>query len=878
MATPTPPKFFLRFFRWFCDPELHPYIEGDLMELYNERAKEWNKRKADRRFMIDVLKLFRPGIIRPLQIINPISTHPAMLKNYFKVAWRNLLKHKLYSFLNISGLTIGISCFLLIALYLQYELSYDAHHEKADQVYRVIQQQKGNVFRGTDLFSVTPEPLAAALQQNFPEVSVAATVNDPRYASETVILAYEDKVFSPRILYADENVFKIFTIPIIEGIGGQVLNDPNTILLSQSLARKYFGTESPIGKAMTFNKEKILTVQGVFEDLPENQHLKFDFLIPLKSHPYLESSKGRWNSNNYRTYVVLPQGYDHKLLEQKMTNSNEGMQAANARIPKGVRFILQPIRDIHLYSKANFESSANSDIRYIYLFGSIAFIILLLAAINYMNLATARSINRSKEVGMRKVFGAQKAQLITQFLGESFLLTGISFLLSILLVNALLPLFNNLLGHSIPFSTLGNQWFLLSTFLIALLIGGLSGLYPALFLSGVSPIKAIKGSFLKRFGRGNLLRNTLIVGQFAAAVVLAISSIIVYQQLQFIQNKKLGYNREQVVYVPFYFKEILDSYEIIRNELLGNPQIKQVALSNNLPIDGDNQGAVRSWEGNDGQQALFCYRHYVDYHFLDLYEIDLLEGRGFSPSHPMDSSSSYLLNESAVAAIGWTPTTAIGKVFRNGHVIGIVKDFHFQPMDLAIEPMFIMLHSPQNISGNYGNISIKIGVDHTDQTLAHIQQTLKKVAPGLPLEAHFLDDSYDRLYESERRLGQAFNIFTLLAIFIACVGLFGLISHSVVQRSKEIGIRKVLGASEKSIVQLLSKDFIRLVAIAFVLATPVAWYIMQTWLQGFAYRVAINGWIFLLTGLCALSLAFFTVSIQSFKAASANPAETLQVE
>ena len=402
-----------------------------------------------------------------------------------------------------------------------------------------------------------------------------------------------------------------------------------------------------------------------------------------------------------------------------------------------------------------------------------------------MNLATARSINRAKEVGMRKVMGARKTQLLVQFLGESFLFTGISFLLAVGLVSLLLPAFNNLFYKSIPFSIVGNRWLLIGMLLAALLIGGFSGLYPAAFLSAVSPIKAIKGSFLKKYSQGNLLRNTLIIGQFMAAIVLSVSSIFVYQQLRFMQNKKLGYNRDQVVYIPFYFEEIEDNYGVIRNELLSHPQISKVAMSTNLPIDSDNQGIVRDWEGNNGEEGFGCYRNYADPHFLDLFEMKLVAGRNFSPTLSSDSISHYVLNESAVNAIGWTPETAIGKGFRGGQVIGVVSDFHFQPMDLSIKPLFIMFRSPGNFFDNFGNISIKIGMEDQDKTLAFIQKTFKDVAPHLPIEYHFMDESYNHLYASEQRLGQAFNFFTFLAIFIASIGLFGLVSHSLVQRTKE---------------------------------------------------------------------------------------------
>ena len=871
-----PPKYALRFLCWFCREDYLEEIEGNLIELF-EKEREKSGSRAGRQFFLQVLLHFRPAYIRSFENKNQLIPY-GMYKNYLTVAWRNMLKHKLYSAINLSGLTVGLTCFILIALYIQFELSYDSHHEKADQAYRVIQKQEGNTFRGTDFFAVTPEPLAPALLEAFPEVQAAATINDPRYALETVALGYEDKIFSPRILYADKNVFEIFTIPMVEGMGGPALEDPNSILLSRSLTEKYFGNESPLGKNMLFNNERPLTVRGVFEDLPKNQHLMFEFIIPIKNYAFYKDDIGRWGSNNYRTYLVLPEGYDHHALEMKMSVFDEQLEAAYAGAPFQTEYFLQPVKDIYLHSHANFESAATSDIRYVYLFLSIAFIILLLATINYMNLATARSMTRSKEVGMRKVLGARKKQLVTQLLGESFLFTFASFALALALAYFLLPSFNSLLDKSINFNILGTPWFLISMLLLAVLIGGLSGLYPALFLSALTPVKAIKGGVMTERGKGHLLRNTLIIGQFTTGIVLAVSSMVVYQQLQHIQQKKLGYNRDQVAYIPYYFEEIGNNYQVIRNELLNHPQITKVALSSSLPIDTDNQGPVNQWEGNDNEEIIYCYRHFVDDHFLDLYEMEMLEGRNFSPDYPTDSSNSYILNESAVAAIGWTPTSAIGKGFRNGQVIGVVKDFHFQPMDLKIEPMFMMLRTAQNSFANYGNISIKLEMDELDHTLAHIQQTFKNITPGLPYELHYLDESFNQLYESEQRLGQAFNIFTALALFIACVGLFGLVSHSIVQRAKEIGIRKVLGASASHIVRLLSKDFLRLVTGAVIIAIPVSWYVMQQWLQNYAYRIDLEWWIFVFAGMGAVMIAFLTISTQTLKAANTNPVECLRDE
>ena len=864
-----PPQSALRFLRWFCRDDYLEEIEGNLLELYKQQYED-SPVKARRQFIWNVLRHFRPAFIKSFS--SQSSTSSAMFRNYFKVAWRNALKQKLYSLINLSGLTIGMSCFILIALYIQYELSYDTHHERADQIYRIYQQQKGNTFRGTDLFSVSPEPLAPAMKETFPEVQAAATIS-----TGYDLLSYGDKAFSPRVLYADENAFEVFSIPITEGLGAKALQTPNAVLLSKSLAKKYFGDESPLGQELILDNDRLMTVMGVFEDVPNNQHVQFEFITSLKNCPWGDDV-GRWGSNNYYTYVVLPENSDYKSLEKKLAVFDKYVEPAYKDAPFRAEFFLQPIRDIHFATNINFNPLPATDRRYIYLLACIAFIILLLAAINYTNLATSRSVKRSKEVGMRKVLGARKIQLVIQLLSESFLLTSVSFLLALGLVYILLPFFENLMGQPIPFDIVGSRWLLISMLSLALLVGGLSGLYPAFFLSAVSPVKAFKGSFMKKFSRGTVLRNGLIIGQFTAAIVLAISGVVVYQQLGYIQNKKLGFNREQVVYVPFYFEEIDNNTEVIRNELLTHPKIEKVAKSTDLPLNSGNQGVIGKWEGNDGQGEFYCYRNYVDYSYLDVFEIELLAGRNFSPDYVTDSTESYILNESAVKALGWTPEAAIGKGFREGQVIGVTRDFHFQPMDLAIEPLFMMLRTEHNNYGNRGNISMKVSMDDWENTLAYVRQTFKSNAPSNPIEYRFLDESYNQLYQSEQRLGQAFTIFTMLALLIACIGLFGLVSYNVVQRTKEIGIRKVLGASVLAIVELLSKDFLKLVVIALVLATPIAWYAMQQWLNDFAYRIDIQWWVFILVAILAIGISVLTVSFQSIRAALANPVDSLRNE
>lgn len=790
-----------------------------------------------------------------------------MLKNYFTLAYRNLWKNKLHSSINMAGLTIGLSSFILIALYIQYELSFDRHFENASQIYRVYTKQIGSDFRGTNEFAVSPMPLAPTLKEAFAEVDQATTLT---ISNELVSL--EGDVFRESGLYTDEFSFDIFNFPVLEGMGQEALKDPTAILITQSLAEKYFDEGSAIGQTLTINQKKRLTVKGVIQDPPKNQHFRFGYITNLSNKRYSKYDVGQWGNNNYWTYMTLAAGQNAEALQAKLATIDQMAAPAYKDVPFKPTFRLQPISDIHLQSQMNVELQANSDIRYLYLFGAIGFIILFLAAINYMNLATASSAQRAKEVGIRKVMGAHKGQLIRQILGESFLLTSISFATALALTNLMLPIFNQLVDKSIPFSIIGNQWLLISLLSTSILIGGLSGLYPALFLAVISPIKAFRGNFLKDYRRGASLRNVLVIGQFVAAIILAIGSVVVYQQMQFIQNKKLGYNRDQVVHVSLQQGPSLNKVATLEAELRKHPSIKQVAYAANLPLNSYNQGVIKDWEGNTTGEELGIYRNYVGYEFFDLYEMEMVEGRSFSPNYPTDTAEAYVLNEAAVNAIGWEK--AVGKQFLDGQVIGVVKDFHFQPFNFAIQPMFLRYQN-YNYNGN-GNLNIKLQTGDLEGTLAHIEATVKEFIPNMPFQQFFLDDTYSQLYRSEQRIGQAFSVFTLITLFIACMGLFGLVSHQVLQRTKEIGIRKILGASVSQIVELLSKDFIRLVSIALVIAIPVAWLLMRYWLQDFAYRISIPWWAFLMVGCLAITIAFLTISIQSVKAAFANPVKALR--
>ncbi len=850
----------------FVKDQFHEEFLGDLQELYQDRISTRNKFKARFMYWVDALHLLLGFIfLKGFKNRNPI-----MFKHNLIVSLRNLKRRSFYTGINIAGMTIGMTCFMLIALYIQYELSYDVQHEKADQIYRVAQIQEGNDFRGTDRFALAPMPLAPTLKAEFPEVQAATTLQ-----VREALLSNEEQVFYERGLFSDEYVFDVFTYPIKEGVGKEALEDPNAIILTESLAKKYFGEESPIGKTLLFENDRLLTIKGIVEDMPKNQHFTFDYITSFKNLPWYQNDIGAWNSNNYRAYVVLPEGYDYKELEAKLPlldhkylkNKFHGAQIKPI-------FFLQPLKEIHLHSQINFEISANSDVRYIYLSTSIAFIILLLASINYMNLTTAGSAKRVKEVGTRKVLGAKRGQLVSQFMAESILITLFSFGMAIGLAYLLLPAFNQLMNQQIPFTLGSNRIVLLGMLSAAVLLGGLSGLYPALLSSVITPVNALKGGWFKNRKDGAFLSNTLVVGQFTAVIVLAIGSLVIYQQLQYIQNKKLGYNRDQVIYVPYRQVDFYEKTAIIRTELLKHPQLEKVSFAANMLLNVSSARPVNNWEGNNNEQSIRFFRNYIDYDFIDLVEIALVEGRNFSPEHPTDSTG-IILNESAVKAMGWE--SAVGKAFNGRQVIGVVKDFHFQPFDLTIEPLYLVLRTKDD-SFYYGNIVIKAKMDDLDNTVAHIHKTLKSILPQIPIEHRIMDESYDQLYRSEKRIGTVLNIFTLIALFIACMGLFGLVSHNILQRTKEIGIRKVLGASISNIVSIISKDFLKLVMLSVVIAVPIAWWIMSKWLQDFAYRIDMDWWLFALIGLLAIGVAFLTVSTQAIKAAVANPVDSLKEE
>lgn len=793
-----------------------------------------------------------------------------MLRNYLTIALRNLSKQKLYTFVNIFGLTLGLACFILILRYVQYELNFDTFHEKADQIHRVVQRQPGNVYLGSDHFAVTPAPLASALVREFPEVPVATTIN-----RHSTLISLGDQHFYEDGLWGDAHLFDVFTFPMLQGNPSTALIEPNSIVLTVSLAEKIFGDEEPMGQTLLRQNSETYTVTGVIEDVPDYSHFTFTFVTSLVSQEYYvrNLNDNVWNNNSWYTYFVLQEGVDVAQLQNKMPlfvrkyllDEDDEEDELN-------QYYIQALREIHLYSHTNFEIAANNDIKYIYMFSAIAVVILLLACVNYMNLAVARSMKRAKEVGLRKVVGARRAQLIFQFIGESVLLAFLGLGFALAIVHLVLPAFGQWVERDLYMDYATNGGLILALLVATIVVGALSGSYPAIFMSSLQPTSVLKGSLDRGIGRSRL-RSTLIVAQYAISIVLVVGSLIIYQQLRFIQNKEIGYNREHVIVLNIQDREARQNYATIKEELLRNPNIMSVASSGHLPTQISSQTTVRGWEGSAEEDELPIYRTDVGYDFLDVFEIDVAEGRNFSRDIASDSVA-FLINQTAAKAMGWD--SGVGKGFRlwrtEGTIVGVVKDFHMHSLHMPIQPLLLIL-DPDRV--NY--ISAKIRAADLPQTIAYIEQTLATFTP-YPFEYEFLDESFDKLYKTEMKLGEIFGYFTLLALLIASLGLFGIAAFTAEQRTKEIGVRKVLGASVPGLMVLLSKEFARLVVVAFVIGAPVAYFAMNRWLEDFAYRVSIGPGVFLVAMLAVLLIAWLSVSYQALKAARVNPVLSLQYE
>ncbi|MEM7368319.1 MAG: ABC transporter permease [Bacteroidota bacterium] len=813
-----------------------------------------------------------------------------MLRSFLTIAIRNLKRQSFYALINIAGLAIGITCCVLIVLFVNDELSYDQYHRKSDRIYRLYTEIKLGEMDGK--FSYMPAPMAKTLLQDFPEVEMAARMRGT--GSYLVKRGNADNIKEEDVILADPEIFEIFDFDVIAGDPVAGLKAPNTLVLNQTLANKYFPDEDPIGQTLTINEQQDFKVVAVIADMPYNSHFRFDLFSTMENSE--ESKQQFWLSHNFFTYVVLREGTKADYLREKFPQMIEKYSGPELKQYLGVSieefkeggstlgYHVQSLKDVHLRAADIEGLGGNGDITYVYIFAIIAFFILLIACINFMNLSTARSATRAREVGIRKVLGSYRSHLVSQFLLESVILSVLSFLIAVGLLAGLLPYFNQLSGKHLNLDQLFTN-IIPIMFLASVLVGILAGLYPAFFLSAFEPIQVLKGKYFAKSGKLNL-RSFLVVFQFFASILLIIGTIVVQQQLSYIQNKKLGYNKEQVLIINDARTLGTQKTYTLKNEMKRIPNVREVSVSGYFPVDGFGENNNIYWpEGNRTQENSISMNSWrIDHDYLKTLGMNILQGRAFSLDFPTDSMA-IILNEEAMKQFGYAEDPIGRKVisiddidpetgdatYEEYTVIGIVEDFHFNSVKNKIGAMALFL-------GGRGHLALKVSTGDIDQTLQSIGQTWNQFAPSQPFQYTFLDEHFDDMYDNEQQLGKIFGSFALLAILVACLGLFALATFMAEQRAKEISIRKVLGASTSQIVLLLSREFTRLVLIAFLLAIPVSWYVMQQWLDGFAYKVSMGVGTFLLAGTIAILIAFLTVSYQAIKAAFVDPIDALRNE
>lgn len=810
-----------------------------------------------------------------------------MIKNYLKIAWRNLVKNKTFSFINIIGLATGLACFILIALYVTDELSYDRYHEKADRIYRVNSDIR---FGGTDLkLAVNSDPMGATLKKDYPQVE--QYVRFYNSSGSKLIKKNKEYINENAVTHADSTLFGVFTFPAISGDTKNALNEPNTVVITESTAKKYFGTTDAVGKTIETNENNstLYKVTAVIRDMPRNSHFNFDFIFSMDNVDY---TWGNYLSHNFQTYILLKPGTDPKAFEKNfpqlidkyiLPQAKAFMQINSmeefAKTGNKLEYSLMPMTDIHLRSDRFPELSVNSNIQYVYIFSAVAIFILLIACVNFMNLSTARSSNRAKEVGIRKVLGTEKRLLIGQFLTESILMVFAALTLGLLLVWLSIAYFNDISGKSLTITELFKPQYLLFLLLLPFVVGGLAGSYPAFFLSSFQPIQVLKGKINSGFSR-SYLRSGLVVFQFFTSIVLIIGTIVVFRQLNYIQNKKIGFNKDQVLVINGT-GALGNNTDAFKNEVEKMSGVKTASFAGYLPVSNsarnDNTFSTEAvmTEKNGFNMQVWN----VDYDYIPTLGMEMLKGRNFSPEFGSDSTG-IIINESTAKIIGYNDP--VGKklytTFGNTSnsiaytIVGVVRNFNYESLRQNIAPLCFRL------GFNKWTTAFKVSAGNVQDLVKNIESKWKSMAPGMPFSYQFLDESFDNMYRAEQRIGKVAISFAILAILIACLGLFGLATYMAEQRTKEIGVRKVLGASVPDIVSMLSKDFVKLVLIASVIAFPVAWFAMNKWLQDFAYRINIGWWVFVVAGLSAILIALITVSFQAIKAALTNPVKSLRTE
>jgi putative ABC transport system permease protein len=874
----TPPKIFIRFFRWYCNDHLSEAVLGDMIELYERREKQLGKTRADLLFLWNVLCFIQPFAIKRK------STHVnnlAMLENYLKISWRTMTRQKMYTTIKVGGFAVGLATCILIFLFIRNEMDYDQQYI-GKNVYRLY-----NDWRGPNggKWLAFPANIHSILKNDYPEVEKSARLIPYKWwnAGSNLIRRddREENTYEEGFAYADNDLLDILDIPMVQGNRTTALSRPMSIVLSNKMAEKYFPHEDPVGKIIILNEEKSkpFVVGGVMKDFPANSHIHYDFFITLVNVEFWPGEQTSWCCWNYHAYLRLRPNTNVAAFAKKLTSMKETYYLTHlerqgdqslADVKKYHFFGVQPVQEIYLNPDGVSEGE-HGDVRYIWLFGGIACFILLLACINFVNLATARSANRAKEVGLRKVVGSFRGYIVKQFLAESLMYSFVSFGLALVLVVLSLPFFNQLAHKelSLPWTL---WWFLPSLVGVAIAVGLLAGIYPAFYLSAFKPVEVLKGT-LSRGSKSSALRGAMVVFQFTTSIILIIGTIVIYKQMSFILHTKIGFDKERIIMVQGA-NTLEKKHDSFKSELKQLAGVENVTANNYLPVEGTHRDQNGFWkEGREKlDKAVYGQSWWVDEDYIGTLGMKLIAGRNFDEKLKSDTAS-IIINQKMAKELGFVkPLGERMGNWRTYTVIGVVEDFHFESMKGEIGPLCMKLGKGGDI------VSVKVKSGNIPEVLASVQKVWNKFMPHQPFRYTFMDQSYARMYEDVNRTGKIFASFAGLAIFVACLGLFALSAFMVEQRGKEISIRLVMGASVRNIFRLLTQNFIVLVTVSFILAAPVAWYLMIIWLQDYKYKIELTWDMFVLAGVVSLLIALTTISYQTVSAALANPADRLRSE